>query len=279
MKIACNYYRETEELVDEHSIDIDYFKFPALGFQMSILEAEKERDAFFKRLRSKKPILLHGLHPAPHDLASPTFIKDFDHKTVEELLNLTKTPGISLHPTLRYPDPSRDKKELVDTIKNNLKFLMRQYSNVGFISVENVDNIAYGCLIDPDVMKEIVYDTSCFFLLDISHTVCACRFRNEDVRTYISRLPLDRVYEIHLNGWIIKDGNIMCHTKINEEGYALLTEVLEKCSPEIITIEYGRNNDRLGAGIPIISPDKANSEAKEEIVEQVDQIKKVIGKK
>ena len=28
MKIACNYYRETEQLFYENKIDIDYFKYP-----------------------------------------------------------------------------------------------------------------------------------------------------------------------------------------------------------------------------------------------------------
>lgn len=281
MKIACNYHLETEELADENRIDIEYFKFPALGFQMRIFEAgrEKERDAFFARLKSKKPVLLHGLHPAPHALASPSFIKDFDVQTIEELLNLTETPGISLHPTLKYPDPSRDQKELVDTIKNNIRFLKQRYAYLDFISVENVDSAGYGCLIDPDVICEMIYDTGCYFLLDVSHAVCASRYIGEDVREYIHKLPLDRVYEIHLNGWIIKDGGIMCHTKINEEGYALLEELLKNCKPEIITIEYGRDNDRLNAGIPIMSPDKVNSDAKDEIVEQVNRIRKIIGKK
>jgi uncharacterized protein (UPF0276 family) len=278
MKIACNYYRETEELVDENRIVIDYFKFPALGFQMSIMEScrKQERNDFFARLAGKKPVLLHGLHPAPHDLASSTFIKDFDFRAVEELLALTKTPGISLHPSLQHPDPSRDTRELINTIKSNIKFLKQQYAHFDFISIENVDSFRFGCLIDPDVIREIVYDTDCSFLLDISHAVCASRFRNEDVRDYLSRLPLDRVYEIHLNGWIIKDCDIMCHTKINEEGYTLLAEMLDKCKPEIITIEYGRHNDRIGAGIPVMSPDKVNPKAKEEIAEQVNRINAIL---
>lgn len=43
MKIACNYYLETEELFDEGRIHLDYFKYPALGFQMEIM---KDLDAF-----------------------------------------------------------------------------------------------------------------------------------------------------------------------------------------------------------------------------------------
>jgi len=278
MKIACNYFPETEELVDENRIDIDYFKYPALSSQMRIFEAgrEKEREAFFTRLKSKKPVLLHGLYPAPHDLASPNFIKDFDFQTVDELLGITETPGISLHPTLRHADPSRDSREFINTIKNNILFLKQRYAHLDFISVENLDSFKYGCLIEPEVIYEIICDTGCSFLLDVSHAVCAARCRNEDVREYIYKLPLHRVYEIHLNGWIIKDGGIMCHTKINEEGYAILTELLARCRSEIITIEYGRDNDRLSAGVPVLSPDKVNEAAKSEIEEQALRIQSIV---
>jgi len=42
MKIACNYYQETEQLFDENRIDIDYFKYSGLGFQMGIMETNYE---------------------------------------------------------------------------------------------------------------------------------------------------------------------------------------------------------------------------------------------
>jgi len=72
MKIACNYYPETEQLFDEKVIDIDYFKFPALGFQMPLMEDLDAFESFCAKLTVKRPILLHGLYPVPHDLSSPT---------------------------------------------------------------------------------------------------------------------------------------------------------------------------------------------------------------
>ena len=56
----------------------------------------------------------------------------------------------------------------------------------------------------------------------------------------------------------------MCHTIIHKEAYQALREVLQHCNPKIIAIEYGRPNDRIGSGCPVMSPDKINNDAKKE---------------
>jgi len=66
-----------------------------------------------------------------------------------------------------------------------------------------------------------------------------------DFETYLYGLPIDKVYEIHINGWIETESDIMAHTKINELGYRTLNKLLKECSPKMITLEYGRNNDRI----------------------------------
>lgn len=277
MKLACNYYPETEKLVQTGKIDIDYFKFPALGFQMSVMENMLEFEKFTSKVTKIRPILLHGLYPAPHDLSSPTFIDDFDSDTVNQLIKLTQTPGISLHPSLSNNDETPE-KQLVDTIIKNIYYLRKNYSDMDFISIENVDSFRHGTLIKPEVFSEIINQTQCAFILDISHAYCSARLTGEDFRKYLSRLPLKQIYEIHINGWIEKGDNIMCHTKINETGYIILKELLDCCEPKIITIEYGRHNDRIDSGCPVMLPDTLNPDAENEIIEQVNKIKEVINK-
>jgi uncharacterized protein (UPF0276 family) len=278
MKLACNYYRETEELVRDGKIDIDYFKFPALGFQMGICDKgrESEFEAFASRVTGLKPVLLHGLYPAPHDLASPTLTDDFDFETADRLIRLTKTPGLSFHPTFTFPDPAAPIAETLDNIIRNIRFIKHQYADMRFVSVENVDSNRYGELIKPEVLKELVNAADCDFLLDISHAFCASRWLGMELMDYIRRLPLEKISEIHINGWIVKGDRVMCHTKINETGYSALSELLAISHPNIITIEYGRGDDYISAGIPLLSPDKVNDDAKAEIVEQVGRIKKIV---
>ncbi|MCL2519043.1 MAG: DUF692 family protein [Oscillospiraceae bacterium] len=270
IKIACNYYPETEQLVDEKVIDIDYFKLFALGFQMALAENLDEFEIFCEKLTVKRPILLHGLGSLPHDLSSPTFQTDFDKDEANRLIKMTKTPGLSFHPTFTEKDFS------FDNIVSNAKFIKEKYSHMEFVSIENMDSLRWGDLIKPDVIHRLLDETGYGFLLDISHAYCASRWLDIPFRSYLKMLPLEKVTEIHINGWIVKDNKIMCHTKINDEGYAALEEVLQYCVPQIITVEYGRDYDKFDIGIPLISPDSINERAKDEITEQIQKIKQLI---
>jgi len=278
MKLACNYYPETEKLTLEKKLDIDYFKFPALGFQMDIVASQsmEEFRRFISGISAIKPVLFHGLSPAPHDLSSPTFINDFAADTVDQLLAITKTPGISLHPCADKTDPAIDDKLLAKTIIENIIFLKAKYNGLEFLSVENLNGSRFGALNKPEVISEIISQAGCSFLLDVSHAFCASRLMGEGFWEYARRLPLDSVYEIHLNGWIEKDADIMCHVKINDMGYQILKELLNYCDPKIITIEYGRHNDRIGSGCPVMSPDKMSADAENEIAEQVSRVRDII---
>ncbi|MCL2301399.1 MAG: DUF692 family protein [Firmicutes bacterium] len=253
MKLACNYYAETEALVREGRIDIDYFKFPGLGFQMDALRDADAFAPFAERVRRLRPILLHGVYP-----------------DMERLIALSGTPGVSLHP---YQGP---KMPPLREIIENLAALREKYAHMEFVSVENFPNLKYGDCIKPEVITEMVVQSGCDFLLDVSHAYCAARDLREDFRAYLSRLPLDRVSEIHINGWAEKDGKLMCHVKINELGYRVLRELLAVCSPKIISIEYGRPDDRIGCGCPVMRPGERNAAAMEEIAEQVERIKEII---
>lgn len=276
MKLACNYYAETEALAREGRIDIDYFKFPALGFQMDVLNDLGTFAAFAEKVSEVKPILLHHLHPGTHDLSSPKFARGFDFAAVNELLRVSGTPGISLHPSMGKPAVREGR--LVQTIAGNLRFLREQFPGLAFVSVENPPDPKFGALVRPEVLSEIIHEAGCFFLLDISHAWCAARLLGMELWEYLSRLPLEKVYEIHINGWAEKDGDKMCHVKINEEGYEILGELLGRCQPEIITIEYGRPNDRIGCGCPVMRPGEMNRRAMKEIAEQAGRVREMMRK-
>jgi uncharacterized protein (UPF0276 family) len=144
------------------------------------------------------------------------------------------------------------------------------------VSIENADNIVWGELIKPGIITKMIYESGCSFLLDISHAYCASRWLNMNFIEYLKKLPLEKVYEIHINGWIQKGNDIMCHTKINQEGYEALKEVLQHSQPKIITVEYGRHNDRIGSGVPVMTADSINEKAKDEIIEQVYRIREIV---
>lgn len=279
MKFACNYYPETEQLLDEHKIDIDYFKYPGLGFQMDIM---KDLDAFeglCKQITRKRPILLHGLYPAPHDLGSNTLQSEFDEYSANRLIGMTQTPGLSFHPMLSRIPEAVDFHKLLNCIICNAGFMREKYSKLQFVSLENMDTAEWRDLLKPEIISRIIRESGCGFLLDISHAYCASGCLGVPFYEYLRQLPLDEITEIHINGWIVAQGTIMCHTKINEEGYQALAFVLEYCQPKIITVEYGRHNDRIGAGVPVLSPVGINEQAKNEIEEQVYRVREICIKK
>lgn len=275
MKIACNYYRETEQLLDENKIDIDYFKYPGLGFQMGIMEDLNAFYSFCKRVTEKRPILLHGLHPAPHDLSLPSLQDKFNDDITKKLIYMTKTPGLSFHPALSKLPTDIPFNKTLDIIISNAKFIKEKYRNLKFVSLENCDNIRWRDLIKPEVITQLINESGCEFLLDISHAYCASRWLDIPFFDYLKRLPLNRTVEIHINGWVETQNSIMCHTKINNDGYYALEFILGYCTPSIITVEYGRHNDRLGAGVPVMSLEHINEQAKDEIEEQIYKIREI----
>lgn len=275
MKIACNYYLETEQLFDEGIIDLDYFKYPGLGFQMGLMEDISAFEDFCNKLTVKRPILLHGLYPAPHDLSSPTLQTDFNNEMADRLIKITKTPGLSFHPSLSKLPEDEPFDKTFTTIVKNAVFLKEKYTDMEFVSLENCDNIQWGNLLKPEIIKRLLNETGCDFLLDISHAYCASRWLNIPFTDYLKMLPLNKTVEIHINGWITTDSSVMCHTKIHEKAYQALEEVLQYCKPKIITVEYGRHNDRIGAGVPILSLQNINEQAKIEIAEQINNIREI----
>jgi len=275
MKIACNYYKETEQLLDENRIDIDYFKYPGLGFQMKIMEDLDAFESFCNRVTEKRPILLHGLYPAPHDLSSPSLLKDFDYDITGKLIQITKTPGLSFHSALEKVPTEISFNNTLDTIIQNAGYIKERYADLDFISIENADSPRWGDLLKPEIITRIITESGCGFLFDISHAYCASKWLNTPFFDYIKQLPLEKITEIHINGWHETQDDIMCHTKINDEGYKALEFILEYCRPEVITIEYGRPNDRMGAGIPVLSEEQINEQAKDEIEEQVYKIREI----
>lgn len=277
MKIACNYYPEVIELIKDNKIDIDYIKFPALTYQMEVFEdlTLKRFTDLMRNINDYRPVLLHGLNPTFHNITSKDFIKKVDLDVVKEVLEISNSPGISLH--LAGIDDTLSRKEIIDIVCSNVKYLKENIDGIEFISLENVPNYRqYGMCVYADFISEVIYKSGADFLLDISHAYTAAIDLNKDIDLYINALPLDKVIEIHINGWITNKNGTMCHTKINEHGYRILENVLTKCRPQYLTIEYGRNNDKINAGIPLVTPEKINPEVKDEIIEQVNRINAIV---
>lgn len=282
--LACNYYEETALMVREGRIALDAFKYPALGFQMAAFDDPllKEYGRLTGEMKPFCPFLLHGLGQRDNDIGSADFKERFDPDFTGRILELSGIRGVSLH--LCGGDTGLEPEARRRIIVEHIRFLREQLGKLEFLSLENVDGNPYSdmfyrdCATDPDFIRETVEEAETEFLLDISHAYGSALARGMNVREYIRRLPLHRLCEIHINGWIRTENGMMAHTKIHEEGYQLLEEVLERARPRIVTLEYGRGDDRLGAAIPLMRQGICNERAMDEIEEQVGRLRRLLHK-
>jgi uncharacterized protein len=273
IKLACNYLLEAEELLKEKKVQFDYFKFPC--FEVNLEEGGLQK--FFvriERIRSIKPILYHGIYPNKINICHENFSKQFDAKIFQIICDRTLTPGISLH--LDGASDTISRAELSKTTIDNVLFLKQHYSHLQFISLENCEHCSNPLVFDPSFITEIINKTNLFFLLDISHANWSADTRGETLREYISQLPLNKIYEIHINGWAKVDGQQMAHIKIQDELYRLIKELTANYPVRIVTLEYGRPFDRLGLGCPLVNMENVNPRAKVEVEEQLCRLAELI---
>lgn len=96
---------------------------------------------------------------------------------------------------------------------------------------------------DSALIRRILDALDANLLLDLAHARVAAAFHPMDVRTYLTLLPLERVRQIHLSGAREVDGILQdAHETVSEADYDLLRWVLPRTRPEIVTLEYYRDD-------------------------------------
>jgi hypothetical protein len=83
-------------------------------------------------------------------------------------------------------------------------------------------------------------------LLDLAHARVTAHAFGISVDDYINQLPLDRIRQIHLNrpGW--RNGRVVdSHLALEEDDYQLFEQVLQRCQPWSVTLEYNRDQDKI----------------------------------
>ena len=99
---------------------------------------------------------------------------------------------------------------------------------------------------NPDTIRRILYADSYNLLLDIAHARVAADIHNIDVYTYLARLPLDRVIQLHISGPCVQDGKLSdAHEVLQDEDYKILEWVMTQTKPEVLTLEYYRERNAL----------------------------------
>ena len=97
---------------------------------------------------------------------------------------------------------------------------------------------------EPAVIAKVLEETQTALLLDLAHARIAARARGISSQDYITALPLERTQQIHMAG--VREGSDSqlydAHEPLLEEDYQLLEWTLERTKPQLLTLEYFRED-------------------------------------
>lgn len=146
--------------------------------------------------------------------------------------------GLYLPPP-NYKSESKRFVEEVDNLKlHNIPLLLE--------NMPTFPTSKYAFNTSTNQIREILTQTDVGFLLDIAHARVVASIFGVDVHDYIDALPLERVRQIHISGPRVKNGYFYdAHEDLGEEDYELLNWVLMRKKPEVVTLEYFKDRDKI----------------------------------
>lgn len=238
MKIGCNYSPALLDLLEKGKIEIDYIKlslYPGLeeGFEPGIFGL---------------PVLVHGINPPGPERLGAEVHPELDWGRLNRIVFELGSPHLGVHLAVNGDDIVGK----LDQKKTREKLIKgAQAWNDGLevpLLGENVPDSPYyqkkGVLPwagDPWLIDEVCREAGIGLLLDLAHARVSAWTRGMEIKEYLSVLPLDLVGEIHLAAPLMtqKNGLRDRHLELEKIDYNLFEWVLGKCSPEIVTLEYG----------------------------------------
>jgi uncharacterized protein len=200
MNFAVNYSQPAAALLRDARISLDRFKCPA--WPDLVVAAQLAH-----------PVYVHfplkiGLGIG--DALDTETNGPPDWGKIEALLRQTDTQYVNLHFIPRpgdYPAMPADTTESAHVdllVENTLRDIAAVRARFGAerVIIENEGNALYGlrpvCL--PRVIRRVVEESGCGFLLDLSHARLVASYLDMDEQTYISALPVGRLRELHITG-------------------------------------------------------------------------------
>lgn len=241
MLFGCNYSKELVKLIEEDQVDIDYIK-------LSLYDYFKEGFEISKALR---PVLIHGVDPGVPERIGVKSMGGIDWDRINQDIENYRSPHLGVHLESRLSDWDNETVDLDEStvlarLINGAQIWKEKI--VKPILLENVPYSNYYAskgmieyVSEPHLITRICEETDVGFLLDISHARVTAWYKQEDIFSYLSKLPLERVAEIHLAGPLMTEDTGLRdrHLEVSEIDYQILEWVLQRTNPYVVTLEYG----------------------------------------
>lgn len=272
MTLAVNYSRAAENLLDQGYITFDCFKCPAWP---DLVET----------VRRIHPVYVHfplvvgrgsgdAIDTETRRAAGWSAIETLLERTGTRFVNLHLAPTRHDHPDIPIESEATEHVELLTaSLLRDVRAVVERFGAERVI-VESIydDGGTYPRpAYRPDVIRRVVAETGCGFLLDISHARLAASHLGMGAWAYIDALPVERIREIHLTGiqrfderWVgrLRRANVdarmigrlagrrLDHLPLTAEDWTFAERALERVrsgawgEPLIVALEYG------GVGAP-----------------------------
>ena len=217
MKFSMNYSLAAADLLADEAITLDLFKTP--GWPDLVGQALEMRPvAVHFNLEAGSGRLVHS-----------------DWSQVDNLLPLSSSPLVNLHFEPRAEDYPGVPLQTHDTDHISL-MLERTIADVQAaverFGVENVilENTPFPAMsvhilqaaTQPAAICQVVEETGCGLLLDISHARIAAHSLEMDEQEYLAALPVDRLRELHITGVHPWENGLRDHLPMLEQDWLAL---------------------------------------------------------
>lgn len=234
IKIAANFSPALLQLLQNKRLTVDYIK-------LSMADLAQEQ------AKASAPFAANLFHFLP-DLGAPTQVwQNFDFLQLNKMVKKYGVPHLSLHLDAYKSILQIPQVEILPHFLKNYQLIASQIEVP--LLVENVDQEPdwspagtydrYSKIFLPEFISDFIEQSQAPLLLDLSHLRCCAHFLQLPAETYLQKLPLKAIKEIHTNGPRLIN-NEMCdaHEEMQAADYDLLKYTLAKSTPQVITLEY-----------------------------------------
>ncbi len=239
MEFAINYSTQAGVLACAGRLKLDRFKLP--DWPDLILEAQQ-----------RLPVAVHfGLD------AGRARLSEKKMKRALEIADQTGTPYVNLHLGCKrgdFPENSLNstnsqlRRAVYERIRSDI-ILALQVVPAERLILENVPFRPNGNVlrawVDPSLIRGLVEETGCGFLLDIPHARISAHYLGVDERLYMLSLPVERVRELHFTGVQTFGELLLDHLPALDGDWRALEWVLARIkdgtisAPWMLALEYG----------------------------------------
>lgn len=234
MKFGCNYSAELMFLLDQQYVDVDVIK---MGYFGPFIDLHED-------VARTKELLIHGFGWHEHiGMVGPEHNNDW--ALMNKIIKQYKNDYLAVHFSI-YEQDMMGHSDPYKVLEDGLKTFI-EHSEVP-VMIENMDhNPMYNRLcvmreaVEPMFITEMCEKYDLKLLLDTAHASVSAWHLNMDVYDYMAQMPLERVQEVHLIGTQLTEDQGLkdMHTPLQDHDYQLMDWLMERITPEVITLEYG----------------------------------------